>query len=89
MEINEENLKPGELHKDKVTIMEVLNARQYGEKYGDGVTQQALYHTMDKGLIDWVNFGGRERYVVMTQRTKAFKFNPNKRRRPSKTNKSN
>lgn len=58
----------------------VLSVPEYCEKYGNGLKPQSLYYAMDKDIVDWVSFGGREKYLVMTEKTKAYTPNESKKR---------
>ena len=59
---------------------EVISVREYCEQYGKGLKEQSIYYAMDNNLVDYVQFGGREKYLVMTEKTKAYTPNANKKR---------
>lgn len=69
-----------ELKRADVHGRDVLTVPEYVEKYGNGIKPQSLYYAMDNDLVDWVSFGGREKYLVMTDKTRAYTPNESKKR---------
>jgi len=59
---------------------EVLSVREYCQQYGKGLKEQSIYYAMENDLVDYVQFGGREKYLVMTTKTKNYTPNANKKR---------
>lgn len=56
--------------------VEAVTPEYFSENYGDGVSIQGLHYAMDKGHVDYFKLGiGRNRLIVMTEKTKTY--NPN------------
>lgn len=68
-----------ELTKTSVFKAEVLSISEYTEKYGGQVSPQAISYAMDNDKIDFVRVG-KERLVVMTEKTKTYVPNSHPRR---------
>ena len=60
-----------ELAKKDVFKIETLTVAEYSQKYGGGVSSQALSYAMENDKIDYVKVG-KERLIVMTERTKLY-----------------
>lgn len=58
----------------------VMSVAEFIEKYHAGVKPQSIYYAMDNDNIDWVDFGGREKSVVMTDKTRLYIPNESKKR---------
>jgi hypothetical protein len=68
---------------DRKTVLnetEVISVSEYIETYCKGLKPQSIYYAMDNDLVDWVNFGGREKYIAMTEKTKLYSPNESKKR---------
>lgn len=67
-----------EIKKEKVIKdnLNFLTVAEYREQYGNGITAQAVYYAMQQGLIDYMA-PAREKFVVMTDRTKQYVPNAN------------
>lgn len=50
---------------------EFLTVQEFCSKYGGNITPQAVYYAMDKDLVDWMS-PARERFVVMTEKSKNY-----------------
>ncbi|CAB4185426.1 hypothetical protein UFOVP1492_64 [uncultured Caudovirales phage] len=68
-----------QLTKNSVFKVETLSISEYTEKYGGGVSPQAVSYAMDNDKIDFVRIG-KERLVVMTENTKTYVPNSHPRR---------
>lgn len=61
----------GKLKKETVLKVELLSLSEYSEKYGNGVTAQALSYAMDNDKLDYVVLGNI-RYIAMTSKSKSY-----------------
>lgn len=76
-------------YKDKVHVKpmsleearkyEMLPIKEFCSKYADGVTPQAVSYAINNGYVDFL-WLGKERVVVMTEKTKAYTPNHHPKR---------
>ena len=74
----------GKLKKDTVFKVEVLSLTEYSEKYGNGVTTQALAYAIDNDKLDYILMGNA-RFIVMTNKSKSYVPNSHPNRGGEKT----
>lgn len=56
-----------------------MSQKEFAKNHG-GISLSAINYLMDKDKLDYTVFGGRFRYVVLTDKTKAYKPNASKKR---------
>ncbi len=61
----------GKLKNDSVFKVEVLSVSEYADKYGNGVSSQALSYAMDHDKLDYVRVGN-QRLICMTNKSKSY-----------------
>ena len=61
----------GELKRSAVIKVETLSVKEFIEKYGNGVSPQAISYAMENGKLDYVRLGN-DRFVVMTKNSKSY-----------------
>lgn len=71
-----------EIKRTDLMKIETLSLVEYSEKYGDGVSPQALSYAINNDKIDftWI---GNERFIVMTEKTKEYTPNASPKRKGS------
>ena len=57
-----------ELNREEVFKYPVMSVKEWSDKYGKKIKNQATQYLMDKGNIDFVRVG-RFRFVVLTEKT--------------------
>lgn len=70
-----------ELGHNKVFLpgVEVVSIKEFSEKYGKGVSTQALDYAMNNDNLDFIKIG-TDRFIVMTQKSRSYSPNENKNR---------
>lgn len=56
---------------EKAKKYEMLPIKEFCTKYGGGVTPQAVSYAINHGIVDFI-WLGKERLVVMTDKTKGY-----------------
>ena len=74
MENKNKGMLDGFIPREKVQGKDMLSLREFIDKYHEGLTNAALDYAMKRGDINYTRIG-RDRVIVLTDRT--LSYNPN------------
>ena len=67
-------IKYKDIVKKKPTDVEILSIRDFIKNYHDGLTPEAVHYAIKNDKVDYtVPYNGRERFIVMTEKTQEYK----------------
>lgn len=59
----------------------VVSVQEFRQKYAENITSQAVKYAIQQDLIDYIKVDPRVTIIVLTEKTLAYKPNPNIKRK--------